>query len=169
MEHPELSALPRPERFILTSRKEYVDAFDRLLGLAQRELRVFDPDCFHLQINAPQRCELLRAFLAPSRENRLYLALHDTDYLRNNCPRFTDLLRQFSDRMFIHQTHGDAARVQDCMVLADRLHFARRLVHAQPRGTLWLHEDRESQGMYLRFSEIWESSVVAVSATTSGL
>ncbi len=169
MEHPEQSGAPAPERIILSSRKEYLDAFDRLAALVERELRIFDPDCFHLQINSPHRCELLRAFLLRRRDNRLYMALHDTDYVRNNCPRFTSLLQQFSDRMFIHQTQGDAARVQDCMVLADRLHFVRRPVQAQPRGTLWLHDDRESQGMYLRFSEIWESSFTAVSATTSGL
>lgn len=169
MEHPEHSPPPGPERFVLSSRKEYLGAFDRLAGLVERELRIFDPDCFHLQINSPQRCELLHAFLARSRDNRLYLALHDTDHLRNNCPRFTRLLQQFSDRMFIHQTQGEATRVQDCLVLADRLHFVRRPVHAQPRGTLWLHDDKESQGVYLRFSEIWESSFTAMSATTSGL
>ena len=104
-----------------------------------------------------------------SRSNRLYLALHDTGYLRNNCPRFIHLLQQFSDRMFIHQTQGEAARAQDCLVLADNLHFVRRPVHAQLRGTLLLHDDKQSQGIYLRFSEIWESSFAAVSATTSGL
>lgn len=169
MEYPEQSAPPRPVRFILSLRKEYLEAFDHLAGLAQRELRIFDPDCFHLQINSPHRCELLRAFLARSRNNRLYLALHDTDYVRNNCPRTMSLLRQFSDRMFIHQTQGEAARVQDCLVLADKLHFVRRPVHAQPRGAFALYDGEQSQGMYLRFSEIWETSFTAVSATTSGL
>ena len=169
MEHLEPGAAPAPERFILSSRREYLDAFDRLTGLVQRELRIFDPNGFHLRINSPQRCELLRAFLLRGRNNRLYVALHDTDYLRNNCPRFMELLQHFSDRVFIRQTQGEAARAQDCMILADRLHFVRRPVHAQPRGAFTLHDDKHSQGIYLRYLEIWDSSVTAVSPTTSGL
>ena len=169
MDLPHDIAAPQPERVILSSRKEYLDAFDRLVELAERELRVFDPDCFGLQIDSPQKCELLRSFLLRGRNNRLYIAVHDTEYLRNHCPRLLGLLQQFSDRMFIHQTQDEAARVQDCLVLADRLHFVRRPVHAQPRGTLALNDEKDSQGMYTRFSEIWESSFPAVSATTSGL
>ncbi|MFH1605505.1 MAG: hypothetical protein ABIH03_16545 [Pseudomonadota bacterium] len=169
MEHLEQNTPPGPEYLLLSSRKEYLDAFDRLAGLAQRELCIFDPNCFYLQINSPHRCELLRAFLLRSPGNRLYLAVHDTDYLRNHCPRFMGLLRLFSDRMFIRQTEGEAARVQDCFVLADKLHFVRRPVHAQPRGAFALYDGNESLGVYLRFSEIWEASFTALSATTSGL
>jgi len=99
----------------------------------------------------------------------LYIAVHDTEYIRNSCPRLLTLLRQFSDRMFIHQTQGDAARIQDCLVLADRLHVVRRPVHAQPRGALRLYDEQEGQSMFMRFAEIWESSIPAVSASTSGL
>ena len=160
---------PRPERRVLSTRKEYRDALEQLIGLAERELRIFDPDFSGLDFNSPQKCELLRAFLLRSRSNRLYAAVHDADHIRNYCPRVLDLLRQFSDRMFIHQTQDEAARVQDCLVLADRLHFVRRPVCAQPRATLVLYDDQDSQGMFLRFSEIWDSSFPAVSATTSGL
>jgi len=165
----EESALPQPQRLPLSTRREYRDAFERLIGLAQRELRVFDADFSDLEINSPQKSELLRAFLLRGRNNRLYIAVHDTDYIRNYCPRLLQLLRQFSDRMFIHQTQGEAARVQDSFVLADKLHFVRRPVRAQPRGTLGLHDEQESQGMHLRFSEIWECSLPAVTATTAGL
>ena len=160
---------PQPERSALSTRKEYRDAFGRLIGLAEHELRIFDADFSNLEINSPQTYELLRAFLLRGRNNKLYIALHDTDYVRNYCPRLLDLLRQFSDRMFIYQTQGEAARVQDCFLLADKLHVVRRPVRAQPRGTLRLNDEHESQGMYLRFSEIWDSSFPAVTATTAGL
>jgi len=169
MHGPEEHVQPQPERCALSTRKEYRDALARLIGLAQRELRIFDPDFSDLEINSPQTYELLRAFLLRGRDNRLYIAVHDTGYIRNYCPRLLKLLRQFSDRVFIHQTQGDAARVQDCLVLADKMHFVRRPVRAQPRATLTLDDDKESQGIYLRFSEIWDSSFPAVSATTSGL
>jgi hypothetical protein len=160
---------PQPERLALSTRREYRDALERLSVLAQRELRIFDVDVSDLEINSRQKYELLRAFLLRGRDNRLYIAVHDADYIRNYCPRLLDLLRQFSNRMFIHQTQGEAARAQDSLVLADKLHFVRRPVQAQPRATLALNDDKESEDMLLRFSEIWGSSVPAVSATTSGL
>ena len=159
----------QPERLLLSTRREYRDALERLIGLAERELRVFDADFSDLEINSQQKSELLRAFLLRNRNSRLYIVVHDTDYIRNRCPRLLELLRQFSDRMFIHQTQGEAARVQDCFVLADTLHILRRPVRTQPRGTLKLGDEQEAQGMLLRFSEIWDSSFPAVSASTSGL
>jgi DNA polymerase IIIc chi subunit len=162
-------ASPQPERLLLSTRKEYLEALERLIGLARRELRILDADFSELKIDSPQTHELLHAFLLHGRDNRLYIAVHDTDYIRNYCPRLLELLWQFSDRMFIHQTQGDGARAQDSLVLADKLHFVRRPVQAQPRATLRLNDAHESQGMYLRFSEIWDSSKPAVSATTSGL
>lgn len=165
----EESARPQAERVLLSTRTEYLEAFDRLIGLAQHELRIFDPDFSGLEINSPRKSERLRAFLLHGRNSRLYIAVHDTEYLRSYCPRLLDLMRQFSDRMFVHQTLGDAARAQDSFVLADRLHLVRRPVSAQPRGALRLHDDEEGQGIYLRFCEIWDSSVPAVSATTAGL
>ena len=169
MHDPEQIVQPQPERSALSTRKEYRDALERLIGLAQHELRIFDADFSDLDINSPQKYELLRAFLLRRRNNRLYIAVHDADYIRNYCPRLLNLLRQFSDRMFIHQTQGEAASAQDSLVLADKLHFVRRPVQAQPRATLRLNDDEESQGMLLRFSEIWDNSFPAVSATTSGL
>jgi hypothetical protein len=165
----EESTQPQPERWLLTTRSEYREAFERLIGLAQRELRIFDADFSDLEINSLQAYELLRAFMLRGRNNRLYIVVHETGYIRNDCPRLLNLLRQFSDRMFIHQTQGEATSAQDSLVLADKLHFVRRPVQAQPRATLRLNDEQESQGMHLRFSEIWDNSFPAVSATTSGL
>ena len=169
MHGPEELVQPQPERCALSTRKEYRDALARLIGMAQREVRIFDPDFSDLEINSPQTYELLRAFMLRARNNQLYIVAHNTGYIRNYCPRLLNLLRQFSDCMFIHQTQGEATSAQDSLVLADKLHFVRRPVQAQPRATLRLNDDQESQGMHLRFSEIWDNSFPAVSATTSGL
>ena len=160
---------PSPERHTLVTRQEYRDALERLGALAQRELRIFDADVSDLDFNSVQKYELLRSFLLRGRNMRLYVAVHDADYIRRYCPRLLDLLRRFSDRMYIHQTQGEAAGAHDCFVLADKLHFVRRPVQAQPRATLILNDEEESQGMLQRFSEIWDGSVPVVSATTSGL
>ncbi len=163
------SAEASPERTLFSSRREYSEALARLIALAQRELRIFDLEASSLDLDAPQTADRLREFLLRGRGNRLYIVVHDTTHIRKHCPRLLGLLRQFSDRMFIHQTQGEATSVQDCLVLADKLHFARRPVYAQPRGTFVANDDEESQGVMLRFSEIWDSSFPAVSATTTGL
>lgn len=169
MNSEEIVPPPQPESSMLVTRKEYREAFERLIGLAEREMRIFDSDLADLEMNSLQKFELLRAFMLRGRTNRMYIAVHKTDYILKFCPRLMNLLRQFSERIFINQTQDDAAELRDCFVLADKLHFARRLVQAQPRGTLALNDDKESQGMYARFSEIWESSFPAVSASVAGL
>lgn len=163
------TAPPEPERLLLSTRGEYLEALEQLLGLVQRELRVFDADLSLLNLEAPPTHALLREFLLRHRDNRLYIAVHDTSHIRGQCPRLLHLLRQASDRLFINQTGGEAARAQDSFVLADRLHFIRRPVQAQPRAVFRRNDAQESQGIHLRFTEIWDSSVPAVSASTSGL
>ncbi len=161
--------LPQPERQLLGSRREYLAAFDVLIGGLRHELRVFDPDCAQLELNAPRRAELLRGFLLANRDNRLLIAVHDPDYLRKHCPRFMQLLAQFSASIAVHQTEGEAARAQDCFVLADIEHFLRRPVATAMRGIYALNEFQEARSLRERFEEIWQSSVPAVSATSLGL
>lgn len=161
--------IPQPRRELLGSRRQYLDAFDALLATARCELRIFDPDCAQLELNAPERNAVLRRFLLASRDNRLYVAVHDPEHLRRGCPRMLDIVRDFSFAIAIHQTEGEAARVQDCFVLADMEHFLRRPVAARPRGVYVVNEYKDARLMRERFDEIWQSSVPAVSATTLGL
>lgn len=162
-------AQPQTEAYLLLSRKEYREALNKLFELVDHELRIFDPSLADLEFNSPQKYETLHEFLRRHRNNRLFIALHSTDHVRKYCPRMMNLLRQFSDRIFINQTQDDAAGLQDCFILADKLHVARRPVHAQPRGSLRINDEKAGQDMYTRFSEIWDSSFPAVSATTAGL
>lgn len=158
-----------PERKLITLKSEYVEALCRLLALAQRTLRIFDPDLEPLGLHSEERCRVLREFLLRSRNNRVYIALHETDFVARRAPRLVSLLGTFSGSLFIHRTQGDAARVPDCFVLCDELHFVRRGVASQPRGALYLNDPHEGRGMRERFDEIWQSSAPAVSATQSGL
>jgi hypothetical protein len=161
--------IPQPRRELLGSRRAYLDAFDALLATTRRELRIFDPDAAQLELNAPVRNAALRQFLLASRDNRLFVAVHDPEHLKRGCPRMLELVRQFSFAIAIHQTEGEAARVQDCFVLADMEHFARRPVASQARGVYIVNEYKDARLMRERFDEIWQSSVPAVSATTLGL
>ncbi|MCC6609334.1 MAG: hypothetical protein IT515_06620 [Burkholderiales bacterium] len=161
--------IPQPERRVITTRGEYLAAFDALLAAARKELRIFDPNLSQLDLNGPARAERLRQFMLASRENRLFVALHDIDYVTRAAPRFMNLLAQFSAGISVHRTEGDAARAQDCFVLADAENLVRRPVAAQPRGVVVANDQKECQSIRERFDEIWQSSVPAVSATKLGL
>jgi hypothetical protein len=165
----EAAAGPDPERSLLQAKSDYERGFGRILGLVRRELRVFDPDLSELQINSAERIEMLSRFLRGGPNRRLFVALHDVDYVSKRCPRFIALLGIHASSVFIYRTIGDAAKVQDCFVLADGEHLVRRPVTAQPRGVLVINDPKECQSMRERFDEIWESSEPAVSANTTGL
>ena len=160
---------PPPERTLITSRREYVDAVTRVLGLARHEIRIFDPDLADIGLNNEQATRVLHQFFVRSRTQRLFIAVHDTGFVAKRAPHLMRLLGTFSGNMLIHKTQGDAARVQDCFALADEEHFVRRKVAQQPRGAVYLNDPKEARGMRERFDEIWESSYLAVSASTVGL
>lgn len=159
----------QPSRSLLTTRGDYLSAADQLLDCARRELKVFDPTLEELRLEHSSRIEMLNTFLLRSPANRLYIALHDMEHVKRHCPRLTRLLQTFSASMFIHRTQDDAARVQDCFILADNASFVRRPVAAQPRGVFITDDANEASVMRRRFDEIWNSSTQGVSATVSGL
>lgn len=160
---------PSPQRTLLTLRSEYALGYDRLFALARRELRIFDPDLSELDINSSPRIEAVANFLRSSRTHRILIALHDVEHVTKRCPRLITLLGSYPAGISIHRTLGDAAKVQDCFVLADGEHLIRRPVTKQPRGVLVLNDPKECQPMRERFDEIWESSEPGVSANTTGL
>lgn len=160
---------PAPERTLISTRREYVESIARLLALARHEIRIFDPDLTDLGLNSEEQYRVLHQFFVRGRTQRLYIAVHDTAFVSRRAPHLMRLLATFSGNMLINKTQGDAARVQDCFVLIDEEHFVRRRVAAQPRGALYLNDPREARGMRERFDEIWESSQLAVYASTVGL
>jgi hypothetical protein len=160
---------PKPQRTLIVSRQEYLDAADRLLGLAQRELRIFDPDLSELNFNAQPRIDALRRLLSGGRMHRVLIALHDVGHVRTRCPRLLELIGIFPNELLIFRTEGDATRAQDRFVLADEHHVVRRPVAVQTRGAVFLDDHSASHAMRQRFDQIWESSVPAVSSSTLGL
>jgi hypothetical protein len=160
---------PQPQRTLITSRREYLDGVERLLVLAQRELRVFDPDLADLDFNAQARIDALRRLLSGGSLHRVYVALHDVEHVKRRCPRLLDLIATFPTALLVFRTEGEATKAQDRFVLADETHCIRRPVATQPRGAIFIDDPIEAHAMRQRFDEIWGSSVPAVSATNLGL
>jgi len=165
----EIETPPEPQRTLITSRKEYLDAVESLFAMVKRELRIFDPDLSELDFNSENRIAALRRILSGGRMHRVYIALHDPEYVTTRCPRLIDLLLIFPSELLIYRTEGEAARAQDRFVLADESHVVRRPVATQGRGAVLLDDMHEGHAMRLRFDEIWDSSTLAVSAAKTGL
>ena len=91
------------------------------------------------------------------------------EHVTKRCPRLITLMGSYTSALLIFQTRGEAAKVQDCFVLADGDHLVRRPVRTQARGVLVTNDPKECQPMRERFDEIWESSLPGVSAITTGL
>ncbi|MGH8686395.1 MAG: hypothetical protein ACREVQ_01650 [Burkholderiales bacterium] len=148
---------------------EYQHAVDQLLAAPGRELRVFDPDLSALKLNTADRVERLQQFLAASRTRRLFLAVHETDYLTKYCPRMLALLARYAHAIQVQRTHEEIRNIQDSFLVIDQSHYLRRPVAQFFRGALGLHDDTEALAMRGRFQEIWSASYPAVSASTLGL
>lgn len=157
---------------IMETRTEAAHAIDEVVQLARRELAIFAASPAALAVwdfNRPARCELLRALLLGNRERRVRLALHDTAGIERELPRLLTLLAQFSTQLLIHQTLGVAREAKDSLVIADQIHFWRKLHEDHPRSVLSLHASPEAKPLVERFSEIWDSSALAVHGGTAGL
>ena len=152
-----------------TSLLEYRQALDTVVARACHTVHLFDCDMHDGGWNSPQRYAGLKSFLLGSPHNRLYIVLHNVDYVSRNCPRMIRLLREHSYAVFIHQTHPEARGVFDPMLVADDAHYLHRFHHKQPRGEYVLNDPDQTQGLLQRFNEIWHASTLAVPATTLGL
>jgi hypothetical protein len=163
------AAAPQAQYARFESEAHYQQAVDRLLVQPGRELRVFDPDLTAMRLNDPQRIELLHQFLLASRTRRIYIAVHQTDWLSGRCPRMMSLLARFSHAIQINRTHEGIRDIQDSFLVLDARHYVRRPVADQFRGAIGLDDEAEALAMRARFLEIWAASFPGVSSTTVGL
>jgi hypothetical protein len=156
-------------RQLLATHADYVQCFDLLLALTTRELRIFDPTLAQLELDAPARAAQLEELLRQSPQARMMIALHDPALLLARMPRMRRLCALFSPQIAIRQTFADAARAQDCFVVADLEHMVRRPVASQPRGVFLCGEPQEAALYRERFDAIWECAAPAAPVTTLGL
>jgi len=161
------AAAPDYQRF--DTEADFQAAVDRLLAQDGRELRVFDPDLQSLRLNAPERIARIEQFLLASRTRRLYIVLHEPDYLTRQCPRMMRLLARLAHVIQVNRTHSEIRELQDAFMVLDSEHYLRRPVARFFRGAIGIHDETEAQAMRNRFGEIWSASFPAVSATTLGL
>jgi hypothetical protein len=157
-----------PEKINFTSRNEYEDYVNEVVGLARHEVRIFEKE-LGASYNASVRHSAFRSFLLASRRNRIRIAVHDTASMERTCPRMARLMRDFSHAVSIHETQPQAKSVYDPFVVADELNSVRRFHFNDLRGLFARNDPIEAHTLVERFEEIWEMSSPAVTANTLGL
>lgn len=154
---------------IIESNIEALAAIDQIIGLARKQIDIFDINLKDRGFNTPARTEVLRAFLLANRANRIRIALHDTSDFSLTLPRFMSLFKQFSGNIFVHRTTGAACEAADPLFIVDGLHFWHKLHYQHPRSVFVLNSATDAAPLCNRFEEIWDNSEPAVSAHTLGL
>ena len=159
---------PIPQHSPIFGNAEYEAAIDRILQKSSNRIRIFD-QVLGKEYNALRRSEMLRDFLRASRRNSLQIVLHDTRAIDRNCPRILNLLRSYAHAISIHETLPTAKLVYDPFVIVDDRCFVHRFHFDEMKGLAGIDDPIGTNTFIERFSEIWEASSPAVSATTLGL
>jgi len=160
--------LPNAEYRRFEGEREYEELIDGLIPQTQRAIRVFDRTLSR-SWNSPQRYEALRQFLLTNRMNRLFIVVHDAEPIERECPRLVDLVWQFSAAVRIHETLSPAKHVYDPFVVFDASQYLHRFHYRYLRAAHGANDVIGAQQLLDRYAEIWDASVHAVSAGTSGL
>ena len=160
--------LPNAEYRRFEGMREYEAVIDGLIPQTLRAIRVFDR-ALSRAWNSPERYEALRQLLLANRTNRLLIVVHDAEPIERECPRLVDLVRQFSAAVRIHETLSPAKNVYDPFVVFDANHYLHRFHYDHLRAAHGSNDLVGAQQLLDRFAEIWDASVPAVTAGTSGL
>jgi len=168
MTTPPPPALPHAQYERFESGRSYEDMFDELIGCTQRVIRVFDRSLTP-RYNSPARCDLLRAFLRADPANRLYIVLHDVQNMQRVCPRFSNILQQFSHVAKLRQTPRKARHLYDAFAIFDASHYLHRFHVDHLRYARGQNELGGTQQLLDRYTELWEISTPAATASVLGL
>jgi hypothetical protein len=165
---PATGNLPNAEYRRFEGMREYESLLDDLIPQTQRAIRVFDCS-LSPSWNTSARFEALRQFLLAHRSNRLLIVVHDADPVLRERPRMVELVQQFGTAVRIHSTLTPAKHLYDPFVVFDANHYLHRFHYRFLRAAQGTNDVVGAQQLLDRFAEIWEASVLAVSARTSGL
>lgn len=154
--------MTEPQHTHLDGINDYTAALDTLCTLARHNLYLFERNYEGLGFNSEERYETLRHFLLDPPASRLYVLAHDPHYLATRCPRMITLLRQFDNRLFIHQTARNFLHCTAPFCVADSEHYVRRYHFDDPRGLLAKNDPENARALESQYMEMWQSSHPAI-------
>jgi hypothetical protein len=155
---------------LITHWSEYTDAARKILLLATRRIRIFDPDLARLDLENKENALFLRTFLAAAPgNNSLQIVLRNTEPFRNNSPRLFKLLADFPHLMQVWECAPQLMRLTDAIFLCDDRHALVRIHQDHARSRLIVDDANACRPYLTRFDEILGEGGTPISATTLGL
>ncbi len=148
---------------------DYIAALDKVCGMAQRTLNIFENNFADIGFNAESRYDSLRHFLVSSSTSRLQLLAHDPQHLIRFCPRMMMLLREFNHSMAIYQAPAPTEIYTEAFAVADNAHFVRRYHFEDSRGLFAKNDAEGARQLDSRFQEMWMASHSGATPTKLGL
>ena len=155
--------------YIVIGERNYEEALDLVIAHAQNELLIFDADLNRGGYNNQKRFMLINQFLAKQPQNRLTIILLNADFFIQQCPRMSDLLKNYNHKMTVYKTKDAAKIAQDSFVIADKQHYIRRFNIDQARFKFAFDDKVNSAQLLGLFNELLEETTESISYNQLGL
>lgn len=154
---------------LLVGERNYAQAIQLIIEKAQQEILIFDQDLSLGGYASLQRYQALNQFLNQHPLAKLTLLLHHEQYLLTQCPRLLQLLETYGHKMRVHITNDRAKIAKDCLMIADGLHYVRRIHIDQARFRFNLDDAATAASLKNRFNELLAEAATTISPTQLGL
>lgn len=166
---PAAAAAITPSEAVVDTVAAQAEALDRIIGLAQQRLQIFDVDLSEGAWQSAARASNLAAMLRRGPQARVDLIVHDTRWMETSCPRLLALQRSHAQAMTIYRTGAEARSAMDPLLIADGRHFVHRFHIDHPRASVAIEQPQLARSLVMRFEQIWATGGPGLSATVLGL
>lgn len=155
----------------LATRFDTQREFDALLleciARSHGVLQLFDPDFAVFALGASEVDAALRRFLAGG--GTMQLAMHRSDVIARDYPRFVRLLRDYSHRIACRATPANLRQLTDSFCIGDAAHIVRRFHSDHLRGEAVFDAPAATEISLERFGAIWLEAHPCLHPTITGL
>ena len=150
-----------------STRTEFEQHFQACVAQSDATLFLFDPDFSVFPLGSSETDAALRHFLR--RGGHLQLAMHQTEHIQRQYPRFLRLLQDYSHRIECRVTNRQLRTLTDSFCIGDGHHIVRRFHSDHMRGEAVFNAPLATEISRERFIGIWAESLPGLRATTTGL
>lgn len=155
------------ENYSFSTRVEFAEQICQCLARASERLDLFDTDFSLWQLGTAAMDDQLRRFL--NGKGQIRMLAHDPSYLKQHCPRFLRLLREFSHAIECRIIHPSERHLSDSFCIGDGQHLVRRFHRDHPRGEATFDAQANASICSERFNEIWRLSTATINVGVTGL
>ncbi|HEU4376816.1 MAG TPA: hypothetical protein VFS02_25190 [Telluria sp.] len=137
------------------------------IARSHASLQLFDPDFRVFPLGQADVDAALRRFLAGG--GAMQLAMHRSDHIAREYPRFVRLLKDYSHRIECRATPASLHQLTDSFCIGDGVHIVRRFHSDHMRGEAAFDAAPATEISVERFGAIWLESRPCLHPTTTGL